>query len=198
MIGLSFSTKSLFTSKRNEATAMGTRPSLHRFTRQATLALLMVVTHVVASRMAEAQLAPDIGWHTELSTDFHDVSGTVRVLDANTLQFEDFTYDGEGIVVHFYLAEEDRTLSFIRGLSIGEDLVGTPYDGTQPDFTIDLPSGSTIDGYNAISVWCVTAGVSFGSGTFVPPTQVPEPSTTVVALVGCGLAAFVVRRRGTR
>jgi hypothetical protein len=36
---------------------------------------------------------------------------------------------------------------------------------------IDLPAGQTLEGWHAVSVWCVAAGVSFGSGTFTstPP-----------------------------
>jgi hypothetical protein len=33
---------------------------------------------------------------------------------------------------------------------------------------IDLPAGKTLESWNAISVWCVAADVSFGDGTFAP------------------------------
>ena len=34
---------------------------------------------------------------------------------------------------------------------------------------LHLPGSDTLDGYTAISVWCVTAGANFGSGTFIEP-----------------------------
>ena len=34
---------------------------------------------------------------------------------------------------------------------------------------VDLPAGETLDGWNAVSVWCAEFRVNFGSGTFAPP-----------------------------
>lgn len=119
------------------------------------------------SQLAIAQMMPGIGYQTALSTGSHNVSGTVSVLDANTIVVEDFTFDGAGLSVFFYLGTSDTTFS--SGLPIGPELVGTVFDGTQDSFTIDLPAGTTVDGYNAVSVWCVVADVSFGDGTFSAP-----------------------------
>jgi hypothetical protein len=108
-----------------------------------------------------------IGWVATLSTISHDVSGTVTIADEDTLLVEDFTYDGGGIVVYFYLGTENTKQAFADGLQIGMDLVGTAYSGES--LTIDLPAGQTLEGWNAVSVWCVVAGVNFGSGEFAPP-----------------------------
>jgi hypothetical protein len=40
------------------------------------------------------------------------------------------------------------------------------FNGNGPPLVIDLPAGQTLEGWNAISVWCVTVAVNFGSGTF--------------------------------
>ncbi len=122
------------------------------------------------SQSAVAQMTPGVGYATSLSTISHDVSGTVTILDEDTLLVEDFTFDGAGLSVFFYLGTSDTTFS--SGLAIGPQLVGTVFDGSQAPFTIDLPTGTTIDGYNAISVWCVAADVSFGDGTFSAPGPV--------------------------
>ena len=103
-----------------------------------------------ASQSAEAQMMPGVGYTTSLSTIFHDVSGTVTVLDEDTLLVEDFTYDGRGLSVFFYLATSEDTIAM--GLPIGPQLMGTAFDGTEEPFTIDLPEGMTVDGYNAVSV----------------------------------------------
>lgn len=123
---------------------------------------------VLGTAFAEAQLtSPQIGWQAELSTVAHKVSGTVNIVDEDTLRFDDFTYDGGGLSVFFYLGTEDSRTAFSAGLSIGEELLGMVFDGTQDDFFVDLPEGKTLEGYHAISVWCVTAGANFGSGTFM-------------------------------
>jgi len=119
-----------------------------------------------ASQSAVAQMMPGVGYTTSLSTNFHDVSGTVTVLDADTLLVEDFTYDGLGISVFFYLATSQNTIG--AGLPIGSQLLGTAFDGTEGPFTIDLPEGMTVDGYSVVSVWCEVAEASFGDGTFAP------------------------------
>lgn len=116
---------------------------------------------------ALAQLtSPQVGWRTELSTIAHGVSGSVTIVDEDTVRVDDFTYDGGGIVVYFYLGESNTGASFGSGLSIGPQLRGTSFDGTQDPLMIDLPEGETLEGWNAISVWCVTAGANFGSGLF--------------------------------
>ena len=59
-----------------------------------SLSIAMLV--LVSTSPAHAQLtSPQIGWEAELSTLFHDVSGTVSVLDPNTLLFNDFTYNSD-------------------------------------------------------------------------------------------------------
>lgn len=109
---------------------------------------------------------PRAGFRANLSTIAHEVDGFVTIVDEDTLLVENFYYDGLGIVVYFYLGAQNNANAFNNGLEIGPQLVGTPFDDAT--FTIDLPPGETLDGYNAISVWCVAAGVSFGQGAFVP------------------------------
>lgn len=110
---------------------------------------------------------PRAGWSTDLSTMAHGVSGRVTIVDQDTFRIDNFFYDGGGISVYAYLAANNSRPSFAAGLQTGPQLLGTPYSGGS--LVVDLPSGLTLDGYNAISIWCVVAGVSFGSGSFEPP-----------------------------
>jgi hypothetical protein len=129
----------------------------------------MITLFLSVAASAQAQLtSPQVGWQAELSRLAHNVSGRVTILDANTLQVDGFTYDGGGIDVFFYLGHENTRTSFQSGLRIGPQLLGTAYNGTGPPLVLDLPTGQTLEGWNAISVWCVTAAANFGSGTFAP------------------------------
>jgi hypothetical protein len=131
------------------------------------IVLLSVI--LSCSSSVHAQLtSPQVGWQAELSRLAHNVSGSVTIVDENTIRVDDFTYDGGGIDVFFYLGRENTKTAFQSGLPIGPQLLGTAYNGTGPPLVIDLPAGQTMQGWNAVSVWCVTAAANFGSGTFAP------------------------------
>ena len=110
---------------------------------------------------------PRAGYEAELNTFFHNVSGTVIIVDENTILVEHFNYDGGGPAVYFYLGTEDSSSAFFGGISIGPLLTGTPR--TDDTLVVHLADPNTLDGYNAISVWCEDVNVNFGSGTFIDP-----------------------------
>ncbi|MCB9850343.1 MAG: DM13 domain-containing protein [Phycisphaerales bacterium] len=119
---------------------------------------------VAAGARAVADSAyPRAGWVADLSTIFHAVNGTVTIVDATTLQVDHFTYDGGGPAVYFYLGAEDTDDAYFGGLEIQPHLTRAYNDES---FTLTLPSGSTLDGYTAVSVWCAQFSVNFGSGVF--------------------------------
>ena len=107
------------------------------------------------------------GWTATLSTLAHGVSGRATIVDEDTFRLDEFFYDGGGIIVYAYLGATDSNAAFASGLETGPQLVGPPFNGGS--LVIDLPPGQTLDGYNAVSIWCVAFGVSFGSGTFTDP-----------------------------
>lgn len=114
--------------------------------------------------IAQAQSYDRAGWEAQLGALTHGVSGTIRMVDADTLAVENFSYDGGGPLVYFYLGADNTDASFTQGLPVGPLLSGTRF--SNESLVIDLPAGLTLDGYNAISVWCVDRRVGFGSGTF--------------------------------
>ncbi len=107
-----------------------------------------------------------VGWQTSLATYFHQVSGEVTVVDAQTIRVDHFTFDGGGPAVYFYLGTEASNPAFAGGLPIGPQLT-RPYNDETVMLT--LPPGETVAGYGAISVWCAAFDVDFGSGAFAPP-----------------------------
>ena len=110
---------------------------------------------------------PAVGSVALLATFFHGVRGTATVLDPQTVQVEHFYYDGGGPVVYFYLGTNDSQGAFVSGIPIGDVLIGR-YSNAK--VTLSLPEGQSLEGYNAISVWCVQFQIDFGSGTFMPPS----------------------------
>jgi hypothetical protein len=143
----------------------------------------------ISNAMSPAAVILD---QASLSTDYHLVSGTVTVVDIDTLRVDSFTYDGQGIDVFFYLGSENTSEAFTSGLQIGPQLLHTSFDGTGGPLTIDLPVGESLENYGAISVWCTLAGISFGSGTFV---SVPETAVTGLATLS---TLVLLRRRRSR
>jgi len=111
-----------------------------------------------------ADVYPRAGWKAKLSTLHHSVSGVVEIVDEDTLRIENFNYDSGGPAVYIYLGAENTSAAFVAGIPAGPLLSGTAY--SNDTLTVDLPDGFTMDGYNAVSVWCVDFRVNFGSGTF--------------------------------
>ena len=51
------------------------------------------------------------GWQAELSTDFHDVSGTVTIVDDNTIQLNNFNYDGFcGVLIPYFKIKKRKNV----------------------------------------------------------------------------------------
>lgn len=109
-----------------------------------------------------------VGWTAELETKNHEVDGTARIVDNCTIAIENFSYDGGGLdEVQIYGTPNDPSSSsnaFEQGYAISDNLKGRSFDGER--FVTTLPEGRSLDDLKAISIWCVEAGVDFGSGTF--------------------------------
>lgn len=108
---------------------------------------------------------PGVGWEAELVGTAHDVAGTAVIVDERTIEVRDFVYDGGGINARVFLLVDGE--DFHRDLELTENLVGEPSDGET--LTLTLPEGAGFEDFNLITLWCIPAGVSFGSGVFAPP-----------------------------
>ncbi len=176
------------------ATAEETAPSLLTAFETEDTAFSLSATAPLAVDAPAMSLAnyPRAGWQATLSTRAHGVRGTVTIVDADTFRVDDFFYDGGGINVHFILAAADDNNAFRTARLVTDpNLLGTAHNGDS--ITIDLPAGTTFDGYNAISLWCIPAQANFGSGTFANPA--PEPTSTMMVAIGAATLGFFTRRR---
>lgn len=121
-------------------------------------------------------LAPDFpypraGWIANIPPGLHAVQGKATIINERVLHVEDFTYDGGGPAVYFYLGATDSHADFVSGLGIPPLLTGTVFAGDS--VVVGLPAGANLDGYGAISVWCVDFSVSFSSASFEAPPLDP-------------------------
>lgn len=102
---------------------------------------------------------PAVGKSADFVTLFHDVSGTLKVIDDCTLEITQFNYDGQGPLVYFYAAAEQQYFSQ-DAFVIGPLLTGTEYRDDQ--VLLNLPIGKSLDDFNSLSVWCIDFAVNFG------------------------------------
>ena len=98
---------------------------------------------------------------TFINQSFHNIGGTATIVDDCTIRFDDFTFDGTGIVVTVYTGQNGN---FSSGQSISKDLRGPAFTGDSTILT--LPVGISLNDFNSLSIWCGPAGVSFGDGQF--------------------------------
>ena len=109
---------------------------------------------------------PTVGHVAELSTIFHGVQGTATIVNDCTIRIDDFFFDGNGIDVRIYAGLGG---DYDGGFAITGDLFNFPTGYNGATVYAVLPEGRTLDDLDGISVWCVTAKVDFGSGTFAAP-----------------------------
>lgn len=106
---------------------------------------------------------PYVGRQASFTTRFHNVSGTLTVLDDCTLEVQNFNYDGQGPAVYFYAAT-DRLYSAADAFIMGSRLNGQVY--VNDTVRLTLPEGKTLDDLNSISVWCAEVEADFGDAFF--------------------------------
>ncbi len=108
---------------------------------------------------------PQPGWVAEFTTHQHDVAGRAEILDASTIELQDFTFDGQGINARLFLAVDGAT--FTEDYELSDNLVGEAIDSET--FEVQIPDQAELETWNLITLWCVPAAVSFGDGVFQPP-----------------------------
>jgi len=157
--------------------------------------LFHLLAGLVVSATAVASDYPRTGAQATLATYAHNVSGTATIVSSNSIRVDNFHYDGGGPAVYFYLGTNDTDLAYTQGTYIGPLLTGTSYTGQS--VTVSLPPGQSLDGYNALSVWCVDFSVNFGSGTFQPFLGQPNYANGLVTVPVTGASGEVYQLQGT-
>jgi len=110
-----------------------------------------------------------------LVTRLHKVSGEVYFINnSSQLYIKDFTFDGQGLGVYFYVALEGAVRPFSRKNSVVVNWpnpsslertpVKRPFDSQ--DIVINLPADISSDKVVWLSLWCEEFGISFGDLVF--------------------------------
>lgn len=107
---------------------------------------------------------PLIGTTAEFSNFSHNIGGTLTIIDDRTLEITNFTYDGGGPSVFFYLGTDGAYSPSNGGVLVGTRLNGAAFNGET--VRIDLPSNITLDDFNGVSVWCDIFFINFGDAQF--------------------------------
>jgi hypothetical protein len=108
---------------------------------------------------------PQVGWIAVIDGQHHNLSGTATIVDETTIELAGFTYDGGGINSRLFLLTDGG--DFHSDFELTDNLVGDAFSDVT--MTVDIPPEATFDDWNLISLWCIPAAVSFGSGVFEPP-----------------------------
>lgn len=128
--------------------------------------LFLAFTPFWVATVAGSGEYPRAGAKAALVTYYHQVSGTATIVSSNTIHVHNFNYDGGGPAVYFYLGTNATHDAFAGGIYFTNVLSGTTY--SNDTVVVTLPGDQTLDGYNALSVWCADFSIDFGSGTFQP------------------------------
>lgn len=152
------------------------------------LGAVLATLVALAPSNALAQTAyPRAGWETHLTQTGHGVRGTATIVDERTIRLTHFSYDGFAPDMYVYLATNQTAAAFDKsGLTASPRFTRAYADET---YVTQLPAGQTLDGWNAVSIWCRAVHVSFGWGTFAPPnapalTVIPRSGALEVKLTG--------------
>lgn len=103
------------------------------------------------------------GWVARMPTRFHNVYGAARIINDHLIHVTNFTFDGGGPAVYFYLGAANTNAGFLNGLQLAPHLA-SPYNADT--LVLTVPGAEALDGYGALSVWCAAFDVNFGSNTF--------------------------------
>ncbi len=91
--------------------------------------------------VVDADEVPGIGWTATFETLPHDVAGTAEIVDEETIELRDFTFDGGGVNARLFLVAAGARFS--DDFELTDNLVGTVYDGDT--FTVDIPDDAPFE-----------------------------------------------------
>lgn len=86
------------------------------------------------------------------------IAGTVTVVDARTLRFDDFSFHGEGLPVVIALQQDLSVVARIK------DITSDSFD--HASFTLAIPDGIIIDDFNLVTVYSSAHGTPVSGAAF--------------------------------
>lgn len=122
------------------------------------------------------------------SSQAHETKGTAEVAETNGknfLQLRDFT-TSNGPDVHIYLVKGD---SADAGKVLGSGFIDLgPIKGNIGNQAYEIPTGTNLDEYGAVSVWCKRFNVGFGGAILAKASK--DTKTAFQPTAGWRLAGF--------
>jgi len=113
-----------------------------------------------------ASTHPAVGRTVQFDGIFHEVAGTLTIVDDCTIEISGFTYDGLGPDVYFF-AGNNKAYDNNSGFIIGPRLNLTTWANNS--IRLRIPEGKSLRDFNSISVWCFDVEVNFGDAFFGDP-----------------------------
>ncbi len=86
------------------------------------------------------------------------IAGTVTVVDARTLRFDDFSFHGEGLSVSIALQQDLSVITRIK------DITSDTFD--RASFMLAIPDGITLDDFNLVTVFASAFGTPVSGAAF--------------------------------
>ncbi len=87
-----------------------------------------------------------------------NVSGYVRVVDEQTLRFEDFSFKGEGLTVQLRLQKDKAKVAVLR------DISGLTFD--RETFDVEVPDGLSLNDFNLVTIFSPDLGTPLSGAEF--------------------------------
>lgn len=152
------------------------------FISRAVAALAVILTVILPAPVADAQCGSAYaGWEATLEhSATYGIDGVGVIVDAGTIRVDNFSYNGMGPDVFFYLGRSRSHADLSNGIAISERLDRAYSNET---VVLTVPPGVDLGEYRALSVWCRMFSVDFSSATFEPTT--PAAPTNLMARVAC-------------
>ena len=124
---------------------------------------------VQAAQSSCGKTHPRVGQKSALQLCSHGVTGNVTIVDDCTLQFDNMVYPANGVDVRVYLGKlANGFVNFNPNTGTGKPISRDFHTMAlnNDSFVVRLPTGTTLDDVDQVSIWCVAFTIDFAHSTW--------------------------------